>query len=388
MIKQYLFKKLFFNNIVYPYIFEDPKTDLFALDLKKNAKVFTICSGGDNILNYLCAVPSIKIDAVDLNKSQIALTKIKIAAIKGSDTYNNFFSFIGKADETKNIKYYNDSIRIHLDNNEKLYWDKKKNISLFSKGIYNQGLANIIIKIVRSVFLSKNKNFLELVKHRSFKNKGEVINYYDKHIQPFMIKGIIPYLSNSPIMWQFLGIPPRQFQKFEEEALETGHVGKFSVMLNNRARNFIVSVMEDNNYFIDLILTGKYNLQQNILPDYLKEDNFPLLKSNLKNIRIINSSMHEHMSKCPDEYYNGFSLLDTQDWMNTEELKNLWKEIDRIAKPGAKVVFRTCGIQHSLSDVISDCDLNNWSYNDLLSKNLYLNDRIPLYGGFHVFAKK
>src|SRR6201985_639746 len=72
---------LMFQGFVYNQSWEDPVVDLAALDLKPEHRLITIASGGCNVLNYLGANPA-RIVAVDLNPNHIALTKLKLEALR------------------------------------------------------------------------------------------------------------------------------------------------------------------------------------------------------------------------------------------------------------------------------------------------------------------
>src|ERR1700679_1559994 len=90
--KQALLDRLFalwFARFVYNQIWEDPAIDLEALELGPGHRVVTISSGGCNILNYLVADPE-AIDAVDLNPAHIALTRLKLAAMKSLPDHEAF----------------------------------------------------------------------------------------------------------------------------------------------------------------------------------------------------------------------------------------------------------------------------------------------------------
>ncbi len=97
--KQAVLDRLFavwFARFVYNQIWEDPAIDLEALALGPGHRVVTIASGGCNILNYLTADPA-SIDAVDLNPAHIALTRLKIGAMRHLPSYDDFFRFFGIA---------------------------------------------------------------------------------------------------------------------------------------------------------------------------------------------------------------------------------------------------------------------------------------------------
>ncbi|OAD23688.1 S-adenosylmethionine:diacylglycerol 3-amino-3-carboxypropyl transferase protein [Candidatus Thiomargarita nelsonii] len=78
MSREGLLQRLFsrwFNGFVYNQIWEDPKVDLQALDLKDDSQILTIASGGCNILNYLIEKPK-RLVAVDLNRLWQAIARV------------------------------------------------------------------------------------------------------------------------------------------------------------------------------------------------------------------------------------------------------------------------------------------------------------------------
>ena len=72
---------LAFGGLVYPQIWEDPAVDLAAMEITPDHHVVTIASGGCNVMSYLSASPA-SITAVDLNRSHVALTRLKLAGIR------------------------------------------------------------------------------------------------------------------------------------------------------------------------------------------------------------------------------------------------------------------------------------------------------------------
>ncbi len=72
-----------FKGLVYPQIWEDPEIDLEALAITPQSHVVAIASGGCNILSYLIADPQ-RITAVDLNKTHVALCRLKLSAASKS----------------------------------------------------------------------------------------------------------------------------------------------------------------------------------------------------------------------------------------------------------------------------------------------------------------
>src|SRR5258706_10065378 len=72
---------IWFGGFVYNQIWEDPRCDQEGLNIDENSRILTIASGGCNVLNYLIHSPA-RIVAVDLNPPPVALTRLKLAALK------------------------------------------------------------------------------------------------------------------------------------------------------------------------------------------------------------------------------------------------------------------------------------------------------------------
>ena len=81
-------------------------------------------------------------------------------------------------------------------------------------------------------------------------------------------------------------------------------------------------------------------------------------------------------------------LLDAQDWMNDNQLNDLWREITRTAKPGARVIFRTAAEPSVLPGRVEQDVLAKWEYLAGQSAELHAKDRSSIYGGFHIYVLK
>ena len=89
----------------------------------------------------------------------------------------------------------------------------------------------------------------------------------------------------------------------------------------------------------------------------------------------------------PVESVDRFVLLDAQDWMTDIQLNDLWRSITRAAAPGARVIFRTAGVETILPGRVEDGTLRNWQYLEDSARKLGDLDRSSIYGGFHVYER-
>jgi S-adenosylmethionine-diacylglycerol 3-amino-3-carboxypropyl transferase len=104
-------------------------------------------------------------------------------------------------------------------------------------------------------------------------------------------------------------------------------------------------------------------------------------------IRVHFASMTDFLAGRPDGSHDRYLLLDSQDWMTSEQLDALWTEIDRTATPGARVVFRTAGQESPLERGPRLPALRAWTRDPLLSAAVFRQDRSAIYGNAHVYIK-
>ena len=98
-------------------------------------------------------------------------------------------------------------------------------------------------------------------------------------------------------------------------------------------------------------------------------------------------TMTQYLKNKAGKSLDGYVLLDAQDWMDTFQLNELWYEIDRTSKLGARVIFRTAAEDNLVKTAISPGVLANWKYCKEKSQRLYEKDRSAIYGGFHLMKK-
>ena len=73
--------------------------------------------------------------------------------------------------------------------------------------------------------------------------------------------------------------------------------------------------------------------------------------------------------------------------MTDEDLTELWLEITRTARPGARVIFRTAGRDTILPGRVPANTLSRWEYAAEQSRQFSMRDRSAIYGGFHLYVK-
>ena len=98
--------------------------------------------------------------------------------------------------------------------------------------------------------------------------------------------------------------------------------------------------------------------------------------------------MTDYFGSQAPESIDRYVLLDAQDWMSDEQITALWQEIDRTAKPGARVIFRTAASDSPLETALPSAILARWHYDQGTSQRLLTHDRSAIYGGFHIYERR
>ena len=376
-----------FSGFVYPQIWEDPEVDIPAMEIDSTSNIMTICSGGCNMMNYLTESPA-SVTAIDLNPHHVALGRLKIAALKHLPDYESFFLFFGCADDAKNIENYDKYISPHLDKYTKDYWEKivfphGRRINLFKKNIYKYGLLGKFIGMVHLVAKIYGKDPSDILKAKSMKEQKEI---FDSTLAPLFEKRFVKMMCGKPESLYGLGIPPSQFDELNASA-----GGNMSSLLKARLERMACQFPIEDNYFAWQAFGRGYDREnRKAVPRYLREENYEKLKANIDKAKVVHCTITEYLNSQGADSVDCFVFLDAQDWMNEEQLNELWSGVLSSAKKGARVIFRTAGDVSPLTEGLVEDNLSPWEYDESLAAPRNEKDRSSIYGGFHTYklAKK
>jgi S-adenosylmethionine-diacylglycerol 3-amino-3-carboxypropyl transferase len=374
-----------FKGLVYPQIWEDPEIDIEALEITPQSHVVAIASGGCNILSYLIADPQ-RITAVDLNKTHVALCRLKLSAVTNLPGWDSFYRFFGEADEQANINAYWRFLSAALDPETRAYWEGRgsfglgrRRISLFSRNFYRHGLLGHCIGFGHAVARLYGVDPRDVLRARSMEEQR---GYFDTYLAPLFDKRMIRWVAARQVSLYGLGIPPAQY-----EAL-VGR-GDMATVLRQRVERLACGFSLNDNYFAWQAFGRSYAEQAaGPLPPYLRARHFDTIRARVPRVEVLNRSFTEYLQTRPDQSLDRYVLLDAQDWMTDAQLNALWSEITRTARPGARVIFRTAAEPTLLPGRVQEETLGRWQYQAERSHELTLRDRSAIYGGFHLYIFK
>ena len=370
----FIYKNIFFYNLyncnqfIYNIAWEDPSIDFKYLEINNNDIILMITTAGCNVLNTLLQNPK-NIISVDISKCQNALLDLKLASIKNLD-FDIFWNLFGVGKYQNFKELYYQKLRNDLQlTTSKDFWDN--NINIFNIGLYNSGTA---IKTMKYSKLFLSNKLLQLCE---FNNIDEQYKYYKSKIEPIIFNKFIFYIVNTPLWRKLSGVPLEQYNticggKYSKEKI-------YNFMKNNYDFIFKNKLIKKENYFAYASIKGEFTKSN--CPEYLKEENFSILKENIHKIKIVNSSVTNYL-KNNDTIFTKFILLDHLDWFKNKT--EVIEEFELIKKNSNDCI----GIFRSGSE-------KPWYLTHIIELNFNLNnlsferenDRLGTYLGFYLFYK-
>jgi len=370
-----------FRGLVYAQIWEDPVVDMDALAITPDCHIVTIASGGCNVLSYLTADPA-RITAVDLNTAHIALNRLKQVAARHLPDYAHFRRFFAEADSPDNVRAYKAFLRAHLDETARRYWEGRdlvgrRRIGMFRHGAYKRGLLGGFIgaaHLVARLYRIDPRVLLEA------KDMEEQRRIFEAHLAPIFDRKFVRWLTDQPASLFGLGIPPAQYDALAGDERMAG-------VLRRRLERLACDYDLRSNYFAWQAFGRGYGRHEDApLPPYLEAAHYEAVRSRAGRVAINHANMTDWLATQPDASADRYVLLDAQDWMSDAQLTDLWTQITRTAKPGARVLFRTAAEPTLLPGRVPDALLARWHYHAEASRGFTRADRSSIYGGVHLYA--
>ncbi|WP_353216251.1 DUF3419 family protein [Sandarakinorhabdus sp.] len=383
--KQGLLERAFtfaFRGLVYAQIWEDPVVDLEALQLGPGMHLVTIASGGCNVLSYLTADPA-RITAVDLNTAHVALGKLKLAAARHLPDQASFHRFFADADSPANVTAYKAHVAPHLDQVSRDYWEGRdpigrKRIGGFARNFYRRGLLGSFIITGQWLARAYGIDTRKMLAAKTLEEQREI---FETSFAPLFEKKFVRWLTSNPAALFGLGIPPAQYQALLGDAPDMASV--LRARLEKLSCDFAVS----DNYFAWQAFGRGYGKHPAApLPPYLQAKHHAAVAARTDRVDYRHANFIDFLAGQPAASCDRYVLLDAQDWMTDAQLTELWTQITRTARPGARVLFRTAAEPTLLPGRIPDELLARWHYADEDSARFTSADRSSIYGGVHLYT--
>jgi S-adenosylmethionine-diacylglycerol 3-amino-3-carboxypropyl transferase len=356
--------KKVFQDILYAQCWEDPNLDRTAFNINEKDVIFSITSGGCNVLSFLIDNPG-KIIALDLNPYQNYLLELKIAAFKMLN-YFDMLKFVG-VDPCPHRKNIYDRIKVCLRPNARVYWDK--NFKKIARGIIHCGRFEKYMKLIRNgLYLIIGKRVIN--QFFITKSSLERTQLFDKKWNNVRWKLFTRVLLSRRTMSLLFD---KAFFAFLEESFS------FGKHFAQKTEWALKKLPIKENYFLSYILLGHFYGKE-YLPVYLRRENFKTIKDRVDRIVIVNDNCEHYFSQLADNYISKFNFSNIFEWISAGSFEGLLRQTIRVAKDGAILTYRNLLVPRKHPDSL-DHTIRSL---DKLAGSLHKTDLSFIYNRFIV----
>jgi S-adenosylmethionine-diacylglycerol 3-amino-3-carboxypropyl transferase len=314
-----------FQGILYAQCWEDPQLDREAFHLTPQDTLFSITSGGCNVLTFLIDDPG-RVVALDLNPHQNYLLELKVAAFR-EICYGDLLAFFGVRPSSSRVGMYA-KLRSGLTVDAVRFWDA--HLREIDRGLIHCGRYEGYMRLLRTVLVTlRGKQTLvreffatedPATRQKLYHEKWEGLSW--KLFTRFILSRGLNSLLFDRAFFAYLD---RDFS--------------FGRHFAEKAERALAGLPVKENYFLSYILRRGYD-GQGSLPHYLREKNFELIRSRLDRVEIVTDSCEHYFAALPTSSFSRFNFSNIFEWMSPDAYERLLRETVRVARPGAILTYR------------------------------------------------
>ena len=128
---------------------------------------------------------------------------------------------------------------------------------------------------------------------------------------------------------------------FEPEFFRAVENPSFAEHFRRLLEHALCDVPARSNYFLHQMLRGVYPVSvPGGVPPYLERTGRELLRSRLEHLTLVDGGYAEYLATCPDSSVDALAISNICEWLDQSGIDELFEEIVRAAKPGARFCFR------------------------------------------------
>jgi S-adenosylmethionine-diacylglycerol 3-amino-3-carboxypropyl transferase len=316
------------DRLFFAQVREDPLLEIEALSPLSDARVVVVTSGGCTAFSLLAAGAK-HVVAVDLNSTQNHLVELKAVALRRL-VAPELMSFLGVAPGTprRRIRTYA-VLRPYLSDEAVSFWDSHE--ALIGRGALTCGVSERFIAAVVGVVKLGIHGSRRIEKLLSLGSLDEQREFFAREWNTRRWKLLFPLLLNR---WTF----NRTYDPgFFREVTNPSFAAHFRRLLEHA----LCDVPVRTNYFLHQMLAGTYptSLPDGI-PPYLDRNRREYLRSRLDSLELIDAGYAEYLASCDADSVDAFALSNICEWLDAAGIDDLFEQVVRVARPGARVCIR------------------------------------------------
>lgn len=305
------------DRLYFAQVREDPKLEIAAFAGRWDGPIAMVSSAGCTALSLLAAGAA-EVVGVDVNRTQNHLVELKAAAVAKLEPGSalGLLGGVPMAAAARRQAYAR--LRGDLTPGARGYWDAHQ--PAIDSGVLQAGVTERLMRLIaRSLRVIHPRRIETLLALRTLDDQRE---FYYRHWDTWGWRLLFRVLCNRLVLRRTYD---EQFFAHVEDASYARHFRQV-------AEHTLTDLDIGGNYFLHFLLTGAY--PANCLPPYLSAQ-VPVGR-----LRLVDGAFTDYLRTQPDRSMAGFALSNICEWLTVAEIDELFAEIVRTARPGARLVFR------------------------------------------------
>lgn len=351
-------------DILYSACWEDLAVARECLRMTPSARVVAIASAGDNALGLLLDDPA-HVLAVDLNPAQVALVRLKAAAMRLPP--GDAAAFLGAEGRPDRLATYA-ALRPALDPGAASFWDRRT--SLIEAGVIHAGRFERYLATFRRLVLPivPGRRVVEAI--LASDDPVEQARLYRREWDSPAWRGIFRLLFGR-----------RMLAGRARHAAFFAHAPEIDVGAHylERLEAGITAMPAARNPYLALALSGRYR-PPDALPDYLRPDRQGLISARLDRLEVRTMSLLEALRGLPDRSVDAFYLSDVFELVDARTHEATLAEVARVGRPGARACYWSNLVERHRPPSMAD----RLRTHEQLAARLLSRDRAFLYSGLAI----
>jgi S-adenosylmethionine-diacylglycerol 3-amino-3-carboxypropyl transferase len=315
------------DRLYFAQVREDAQLELEALAGAMDGDIAVVSSGGCIALS-LAAAGASHVTGVDLNRTQNHIVELKAAVVAAAEP-GQALAFLGgtAGPAAQRLSQYQE-YRAALSDGAARYWDAHP--AALGSGVLTAGVSERLIGGIAWVISHTAHPRSRIERFLGCRTLEEQRAFYDSQWNTARWRALIQLMANRVVLRR--AYDPAFFQHVENPSY---------------ARHFLFTIERAltglpvrDNYFFHQMFFGYYQTERGGgAPPYLTAGDGALADVH-ERLALVDGPFIEYLRGRPDGSMAGFSLSNICEWLTAPEIDELFGEIVRTARPGARLCFR------------------------------------------------
>ena len=316
------------ERLFFAQVREDPRLELEALRPHALGRYAVVSSGGCTALSLLARGAG-SVTAVDSNCAQNHLVELKAAALARLD-HPLVLAFLGAVDANRGARSaaYRE-IRSTLSVAAQAYWDRNQRAledGVLSAGVTEKFLEAVVLAL--RLFIHPRARMERLLACDTLEQQNR---FYDQEWNTWRWRLLFTAILNRRVFNRTYS--PDFFRHVENPSFSR----HFRALVERTLRELPVR----DNYFLHFLLRRRYPVEvSGGVPIYLEPEAGPKWSEAAARLSLADAAFTDYLRSLPAASLDGFSLSNICEWLDAEQLEQLFSEILRTARPGSVLCFR------------------------------------------------